>query len=328
MRNSRTVIADPYICEKLWKTYIPEKTVSDLWEFRMCFHQHFRNHFRFFIIEDRNDILGLLPLSYIDDLNTHAFFPAEIWNNKTWLERTPIYAENHQTFTELLLSCPESIYLRYMENAGEYMPEQMELDEIGYVLYPARLGFDKANYFKRFSNKKIKCILKNIKSITDIGVKFHINRTADYELLVDMSIERYGDNSYLRDIRFRNSFRDIVTFLHKSGYLKMISLELDGKTVAVDIGALYKGVYTVFLGGVFSCIPGLAKVMNMYHIDYALNNRVLKLDFLCGDFNWKKLWHLDQEPLFKFLSPELEDTVYPSYNSVLHHSIAEEIEAF
>jgi len=31
----------------------------------------------------------------------------------------------------------------------------------------------------------------------------------------------------------------------------------------------------------------------------------LKVDFLCGDFHWKKLWHLDPEPLYKFVTPAL-----------------------
>lgn len=321
------LVTDPYLCEKLWKTFIPARSVSDLWEFRMCFQKYFRNSFRFFVIEDRDTVSGMLPLSHIDHLDMNAFFPAETWNNKTWLERTPIYAENQDTFYELLSSCPERTYLRYIDSIWGDPQEELETDEIGYVLYPDLLDYDKDNYRRRFSNKKFKCIIKTVKSILEMGGSFHINRTADYDLLVEMSIERYGEESYLRDCRFRNSFRDIINFLLQKGYLRMVSLELDGKTVAVDIGALYRGVYTVFLGGVFSRVPGLPKVMNMYHIDYALNNRVFKLDFLCGDFNWKKLWHLDQEPLFKLVSGALEDTLHSPYNT-LRHSVTEEMEVF
>jgi hypothetical protein len=46
--------------------------------------------------------------------------------------------------------------------------------------------------------------------------------------------------------------------------------------------------------------------MNMQHIEFACHSRVSKVDFLCGDFFWKKLWHLDPEHLYKYVSPELK----------------------
>jgi CelD/BcsL family acetyltransferase involved in cellulose biosynthesis len=85
----------------------------------------------------------------------------------------------------------------------------------------------------------------------------------------------------------------------------MVSLELGGAIRAVDLGAVYNGVYTVFLGGTDAGFPGVAKVMNMHHIEYALEQRLFKVDFLCGDFHWKKLWHLDAEPLYKYVTVEL-----------------------
>jgi hypothetical protein len=47
--------------------------------------------------------------------------------------------------------------------------------------------------------------------------------------------------------------------------------------------------------------------MNMHHIEFALEQGFSRVDFLCGDFYWKKLWHLDPEPLYKFLSPCLKE---------------------
>lgn len=94
-------------------------------------------------------------------------------------------------------------------------------------------------------------------------------------------------------------------FLHRQGWLRMVSLEIAGKTVAVDIGSLYKGTYTVFLGGTDRDVQGIAKAMNMYHIESACNEGFSKIDFLCGDFHWKKLWHFDLEPLYKFVTPAL-----------------------
>ena len=303
----RRVVTDPYSCEKLWKSLIPARSISDLWEFRMCFQRYFKNRYHFHVMEEGGNVYGVLPLSHIDRLDIMTFFPGETWKNKTWLERTPIYAINQDILYRLLSDCCERTYLRYIECDSEYLPEQMIADEIGYVVYPGLLRYDSENYRARFSNKKYKNIMRDVNRILDMGASFHINRMEDFKLLVEMSIERYGADSYLEDPRFRHSFRDAIRFLNQKGYLRMVSLELEGKTMAVDVGAIYNGVYTIFLGGVFSRVPGLPKVMNMHHIDYSLQNRIHKVDFLCGDFNWKKLWHLDEEPLFKLVSPDLED---------------------
>ena len=40
-------------------------------------------------------------------------------------------------------------------------------------------------------------------------------------------------------------------------------------------------------------------------------NGFQEVDFLCGDFHWKKLWHLDPEPLFKFVGPALREEDQP-----------------
>ena len=319
------VLTDPYSCERLWKTFIPVRSISDLWEFRMCFQRYFKNRFCFHVMEEGGNIYGVLPLSHIDSLDIMTFFPGETWKNKTWLERTPIYAINQDILYRLLSDCTERTYLRYIECDPGYLSEYMTADETGYVVYPGLLNYDRENYRIRFSNKKFKGIMRDVNNIRDMGATFHINRIEDFELLVEMSIERYGSDSYLEDSRFRNSFRDIIRFLSQKGYLKMVSLELEGKTMAVDVGAIYNGVYTIFLGGIFSSVPGLPKAMNMYHIDYALQNRINKVDFLCGDFNWKKLWHLDEEPLFKLVSPDLEE-ITPMYDISIPDHIAEGME--
>ncbi len=177
-------------------------------------------------------------------------------------------------------------------------------DEIGYVLYPRDLGPDLTHYRARFSNKKIKAILKEVKSYTE-NTSFHLNRLEDFDRIVDMSVKFYGKDSYLQDSRFREGFRDIMYFLQQGGWLRMVSLEIQGETVAVDLGALWRGTYTVFLGGADRGFPGVAKTMNMHHIEFACEKGISKVDFLCGDFHWKKLWHLDPEPLFKFVGPAL-----------------------
>jgi CelD/BcsL family acetyltransferase involved in cellulose biosynthesis len=133
-----------------------------------------------------------------------------------------------------------------------------------------------------------------------------LNRLSDYDLLVEMNLNRFGETSYFYDSRFTESFRDVMHFLHQHGWLRMISLQLGPETAAIDLSALFNSSYVVMLGGTHLQFPGIAKAMNMQHIEFACQNQVSKVDFLCGDFCWKKLWHLDPEPLHKYVSPGLK----------------------
>jgi hypothetical protein len=298
MMRSR-FIKDLDQCKILWNTLIRPKSVSDLWEFRSCFDRRFRCPPAFLILEDAKGIAGMLPLSYSEETDRFVFFPGETWKGKTWMERTPFFLREEAYLPELFSSSPEKTFLRYIEPFSDLPPGDFGVDEIGYVLYPSRINFDQTLYKKRFSSKKFKNIMKTIGALTGPEGRFYLNRVEDFDLLVDMSLKCFGRDSYLEDHRFR----DVMHLLHRKKWLRMVSLEIQGKTVAVDLGAIFGGTYTIFLGGTDRDVPGIAKVMNMHHIEFAFREGLFKVDFLCGDFNWKKLWHLDPEPLYKFVLP-------------------------
>lgn len=292
-------------CEQLWKTLIRPKCVSDLWEFRLCLHNQFQYQPCFIVLEDRGAVAAMLPLSYVDDIDMFVFFPGEMWANKTWLERTPYYCRDRRSFDILLASCPERTFLRYLKVPQEFMSPRLTPDEFGYVLYPSDLDCDLSQYWKRFSRKKFKSIRRTIQGFDDRDCSFHINRISDFSRLVELSLQQYGVQSFLHDLRFREGFREITHLLHRRKMLRMVSIEIDGTIAAVDLGALFRGTYSVFVGGTHQSFPGIAKLINRHHIEVSCKERLRKVDFLCGDFHWKKLWHLDAEPLFKFVSPDL-----------------------
>jgi len=322
----KSLITDLEACKKLWNSLIPAKNLFDLWEFRLCFQRHFLHKPHFILLEDRKGIAGMLPLSYVEDLDMFVFFPGETWRGKTWIERNPIYLREESLLSALPSFCPERTYLRYMEVLDEAYSPDLVIDEIGYVLYPPNINFDLTVYGQRFSNKKFKAIMKVIKTFGGAYSALHLNRLDDLDVLINMSLQHFGPASYLYDRRFRDGFRELIHSLYDKGWLRMMSLEIDGKTAAVDTGALFGGTYTVFLGGTHPDFMGVAKVMNMHHIEFACQKGIQKVDFLCGDFHWKKLWHLDPEPLYKFVSPSLrfgEETDQVLHNIFPHMTMEE-----
>ena len=71
----KRVITDLTECMKLWHSFIRPKHIFDLWEFRLCFHKHFKNSPFFLILEDKDGIAAMLPLSFVEDLDMFVFFP-------------------------------------------------------------------------------------------------------------------------------------------------------------------------------------------------------------------------------------------------------------
>ena len=86
------------------------------------------------------------------------------------------------------------------------------------------------------------------------------------------------------------------------GVLDMASLEINGRTEAVDIGIFYGGWYHAVIGGANNQkIPGLGKLMTMLDIKNAIGKGASFVDFAATSGHWKEMWNFDSEMLLKFV---------------------------
>ena len=290
------VVQDQEEARFLWESLMPEDVVTDLWEVRACFHHHFRRPMHFITGEADGRPTGLLPLSWVEEQGAYAFFPGETWHGRTWLEQNFIAGSD---VTRLLDAVPGPYHIRYLSprcltDAGE----QPSVDEIGYIFTPARHGYDMENYWSQFSGKSQKRLRREIQSIADRGLEWRYDHPGDFDLMIAMNVQRFGAESYFSDPRFSWGFAEMVQLFKDRGWLRVTTALVEGQVAAVDIGVLYKGVYTLLAGGTNPSFPGVAKVINMHHMHRACQERTREVDFLCGDFNWKKMFHLQERPLY------------------------------
>ena len=238
----KKVVTNLEACRALWDQFTVRRNVTDLWEFRDCFQKHFKNTPHFVVSGRRTRGAGASS-SVLSGREGQvcALFPGETWNGKTWLERTQLYMRDPDILGDLLDAAPERTYLRYLECDESALIPHLELDEIGYLFHPPEIGFDMKNYFQRFVWKKLKAIKKEIETMLAPGCSWHINCLTDYDIMVDMSLTTFGKSSYFYDPRFTEGFREVLRFLSRNGWLRMVSLEIGGKTVAVDMAAVYRG---------------------------------------------------------------------------------------
>lgn len=294
-QSSFRIVSDIDECRELWLEVMPRDLITDLWEVRMCFHAHFQNtpHFIVSSGSSSDGINALLPLCRISDHEYYGYFPGETWHGKTWLEQNRIFCRNNM-LPSLLEQVPVPHHIRYM------LPIQGPeiLDETGYLFEPPRYDYSMDNYLQEFSSKSRKRLKKDLSTLELQGVTYRYNNVEDFEYMADLNVQRFGQDSYFHDPRFRDGFRSLMNYLSENSMMRITTILVNGTIAAVDLGSIYKGTYTLLAGGTNADFHGIAKLINTHHMQYACEQKFSSVDFLCGDFLWKPLFHLTPRPLY------------------------------
>lgn len=288
--------------QRLWLKYWPQRCLFDLWPVRACFQVQF-NHTPYFIVARQDGQLrGLLALSWIDEAQCYGHFPGEIWHGKTWLEQNKIIADDPEICRILLSHVPATSRIRYLTLPSYLADDPLAgIDEIGYLFYPQQYGGSFQTYRQSFSGKSRKKMRCELNRLTAGGVSYRYDRLADVEHLFRMNLENFSEQSYFSDPRFLRSFEKLAAWLHANGLLRVTTVLIGGRVAAVDIGAVWGSTYTVLAGGTQADFPGVAKLINFHHIEWACQQDLMEVDFLCGDFNWKNRFHLTPRPLYEIM---------------------------
>ncbi len=292
------IVTDLSECRLLWERFIPQETLWDNWDVRACFHKHFQRPACFIVAEDNQGQAGFLPLSWVEEAGCYQYFPGETWHQATWLEQNRIIANGDAMVQALLEACPGPYHLRYLKANSAASRMQKTVDEISYRFFPQMYGYDLQMYFHEFSGKSAKRLKRELAGLESSGVEYLYDVMPDFDQMIAMNVERFGANSYFHDHRFLESFRSLMQLSRERGWLRLTSLRLGGNLAAIDIGILVNGAYALVGGGTHAEYPGVAKLINMHHLQRTCSERFQVADFLCGDFSWKKLFHLTPCPLY------------------------------
>ena len=117
-----------------------------------------------------------------------------------------------------------------------------------------------------------------------------------------MNLDSFKEQSYFYDVRFLRAFENLVAWLQANKMLRVTTVLIGGRIAAVDVGAVWNQTYTVLAGGTHPDFPGVAKLINFHHIEWACQQRLKEVDFLCGEFNWKNRFHLSARPLYRIVN--------------------------
>ena len=313
-----TVLEDLGECGQVWRRVVPPESLFDLWEVRACFQMHYGYRPRFLVAEQEGRPRGLLALSAVADHGYWGCFPGETFNGKTWLEQNRITADSAEVYDSLLRACPDNTYLRYLVHSP-VAGTDAEIYEIGYLFHPGQYDYCFENYLGTFSGKSRKRLGRELAELQALFPQYYYNNLSDIERLFDLNRRNFAGQSYFDDDRFRRAFRDLFQWLHECGWLRITTVILAGQVAAVDAGAVYRGTYTLLAGGTDARFLGVAKLINMHHIQWACQQRLEAVDFLCGDFGWKERFHLSPRPLYQVRLPGMASVCPQAKSELLSH---------
>lgn len=283
-------VEDLIECEKVWKTLSPGNTLSTDWEFRKCFFDAFGEKPLFLTYFSEVPVV-CIPLSYVPEEKRHLFF-----GGGNWVERNIFLSlKNRRNYIpELLKKIPENTILYFIdpfENDFGFKEDAptffIELENIK--------TFD--DYIMRFSQKHRKNIRYDIRQIEKNDLVLHRNNMEHFPFLAKLNKTKFGQEATLVYESYQNAMKNIV---ERMNGLNMISIEIGGKVVAIEIGILYGNVYTVLQGGSDPSFANIYKYLIMTHINDALLLKARRIDFLSDDCGWKTAWHLKSEMLYKY----------------------------
>ena len=287
-------------CERIWNEVWPQECLFDLWPVRECFASCYNSQPYFIIAEQFGKIEGIIALSWVEDGQYFGHFPGETYQGKTWLEQNRILAHSPQVLSILLDNMPGPVHLRYL--TGDSILEDLSplaVDEVGYFFLPGSYNFSFQNYMQSFSGKSRKKLARELAVLEDIGVSYRYNDISDVQQLFKMNLESFGKKSYFADHRFLGSMEKLVNWLSGNGMLRITTILLRNTVAAIDIGALWGNSYTLLAGATNPQFQGVAKMINFHHMEWACRQGLEEVDFLCGDFGWKKRFHLTGRSLYE-----------------------------
>ena len=290
--------------ERIWRAHWPENHIFDLWDVRACFQNVFNHPPHFLVAEENGAVEGLMALSWIEDEEYFGHFPGETYQGKTWLEQNRILARDSKILRALVRNIPGGTRLRYLVRDSILFGDEAPVeDETGYSFSPAKYDYSFDAYFQSFSPKSRKKLGKELSRFHEAGASFHDDRIQDMDLMFQMNLDSYGETSFFSNPMFLGSFEKLLLWLHSKGMLRITTVMCNGEVAAVDVGSVWNSSYTVLAGGVNPNFPGVAKLINFHHMEWACRNRMKTVDFLCGDYGWKERFHLSPRPLYKIEAP-------------------------
>jgi hypothetical protein len=286
------LIKDPQQAWRFWEFFTPRITVYDEWELRYCFYEPFKNELFFYVGYLGNDPIGLLPLQLHSE-GYLEFFGGNFANdNRVFLK--PGYEKYLPLFYK---NITQRARLKYIDGQDSFT-KKLPIIDYQYTLSLDGLLSSQDYIKKYYKGETKKKFIKRVNEVEAIPHGILINNYEDIELLFQLNIKRFEQESAFLLPHRQESFRSL---LQTSLQHVLITYIFNGKKCGVSYAIIYKDRFVSFNGGYDSdAVKNIDAWTRLKRIDYAIEEGLQFYDALSGNCGWKENWHFTKIPQYKF----------------------------
>jgi hypothetical protein len=293
----KALITNLVEAERLWRQLSPKEIIYDLWDFRYPFYKVYSYPLYFHAIYEDDEPVALLPLQLNKDWNGLEFIAEELaYDNKPFIKKGYEYL-----IPELFNNLGGRVKIFDIAEIDDFT-KKLPLEENSVYFY----NIDKFTCFDDFllsafpggrKRYNFKRLFINLERNHDVKV-LHDNYS-DLELLMDFNVKYFGEESYLRSSEERLPYFDLIK---QPFNWNMITIEIDGKKVAVSLSLIYKETYYyLIVGSDISEFPDAFKYLTKVNLELAIKNKTKIFNCALGRGGWKEYWHLKKYPQHEFI---------------------------
>jgi len=282
-------------CKSIWNSFSTNERLFDVWDYRACFFDESGHELHFIAGCGQNGAVeGFLPLVFDKKTSSYSYFGG--WFTA---ERNLLYLKDKKKIKLFLEQCPKNTLIEGIDpKEGSYY--DFTDDEYTHYLSLHDYNHSFDAYFSSLDKKRQKNLRHELKNIPEY--KIRSNKLGDFERMIEMNIKGFGEDSKFNDKSITNGIFRLVKLAKKRGILDMISVEINKKVEAVDIGAFFNGRYYSLIGSSnYQKIPNIGKLMTMLDIRSAIAKKADFIEFGATADHWKNMWNFQKDMLLKFV---------------------------
>lgn len=294
-------ITDLEGAKKCWEKISYNERITDNWDFRYFFYKYQNFALYFYTVElseKPGEIVGLLPLQ-LDPVHGLEFFAEEVSNyNRPFVKPGFEYV-----IPDLYKIIDQKAQLFYIAGADDFT-KNLPICEYEYSLDLKILKSFDDFLMTNLISKRRRNLSKELLNIEKLNLESNIKNNQEegwseyMRILFKFNINTHKEESYLNSLDEQKYYFELLKLPYQ---WRLAVVEIDKEIQAISLSALYNNIWYYLLTGVnFKVYPGLGKYLQKINIEQAINEKAESFNAGQGDCNWKKLWHLDELPLYEF----------------------------
>lgn len=284
-------------CRRLWEQFSPHERAWDEWDVMWAFHDQSSYRLHFMVHERDGQADGLIPLVQDESDGSYELFGGCYPDARVlWIdiEDFPSYFDSlpeNTVFFDISGAWVRALLDRYPDYAENFG----EVDQQFYLV-PADFDYDFNNHIQTFSNDKRKGFLRDLRRLREIyNPELRWSDDDEADLFISLSLKNFGAESDHVTEGGKQEVRRVVRELKALGYLRTLTISIDGAKQAASLSAHFKNMWVSLYAGSNNDFKNLGKFLNVETIQEGARRRVDEINYMTG-MTWKAAWKMKENP--------------------------------